>query len=134
MSLGSTVCTTTSCSFSYKCDICGHQRLTSEPIPPGQRTAAKWPDKSGYNPRENAADNQGARYILESAAADGDDPVVNLDTAAIDSGMGEPDEDLTRDFTYQVTSHLHGHSQDCAHAGMRERNHAKHQYLSEELD
>ena len=141
MRLGSTVCTNTCCSFTYICDICGHQRLTSEPIPPGQRTAAKWPGKSGYNPRENAADSEGARYILdnaETATIEGDDAVVRLDVTALDASHADSDtdtdEDLARDFTYRVASQIDAYQQERAYPGIQERYNSTHQYLSEELD
>ena len=119
MSLSSTVCTSSCCSFSYECGICGRQRLTSKPIPPGQRTAAQWPDKSGYNPGKSLTTDHQARHILDSntdssnprstntvlsldATADlaDSEAFVVLDSATTDSNSLESDEDLARDFTY----------------------------------
>ena len=114
MSLGSTVCTSSSCSFTYHCDICGRQRLTSEPIPAGLRPATQWPGRSGYkpgyNPGENAVADEHARHILDhgkpaAVVADNtEDSLVVLEGAAAltDPALAESGEDLARDFSYEL--------------------------------
>lgn len=116
MSLGSTVCNSSCCSFTYHCDICGRQRLTSEPISPGRRPGTQWPDRSGYKPGytsgENSSADEHARQILDSnekraatLAHSSDDSLVLLDTSVIDPLLEETGEDLARDFSYQAGSH-----------------------------
>lgn len=117
MSLGSTVCTSSSCSFTYHCDICGRQRLTSEPIPAGQRPGTQWPGRSGYkpgyNPGENTVADEHARHVLDHrkpavvVADKNEDSLVVLDasTSMTDPVLAESGEDLARDFSYEPHNH-----------------------------
>ncbi len=118
MRLSSTVCNSSCCSFSFECSFCGRQHLTSKPIPPGQRTASYWPDKSGYNPGKSITLDNQSRQILDNneggrsysstaelpldATADmtENEAFVVLDSAITDSNSLESGEDLARAFTY----------------------------------
>lgn len=122
----STVCSNSSCSSRYVCDLCGSQRLTSEPLSAARVPKAKWPDTSGFTAGRNVSQAPRSRQVLEDAGTGSHRPtadeaglVRNQPNLVIDRETreaGDPGADATggynrdihTDYTYGPPG-LHAH-------------------------